>query len=240
MRLMGNDSSGEKPNTTAILVGGEAVRNSVSADPSMPKIIQGEVAVEIPGQANTTLQQYIQANTENMWIPGTSPYTSSDPSKNDAVYSNKGPDLATSSCANGDMACASGVGQQQNAPLSQQTKDAIADGASNVSRQAGVIGAGATAATAVAPPQIKPITGAIATGATVIGVGADAVEQLVRPDAGQAVTNAAGIIITTAVEQVPGGKAVSPITNELIEIWKNSGSSLSIQDWINEKWKGKK
>ncbi|MBU6369292.1 MAG: DUF637 domain-containing protein [Burkholderiales bacterium] len=52
MRLMGNDATGEKPNTTAILVGGEAVRNSLSADPSMPKTIQGEVAVEIPGQAN--------------------------------------------------------------------------------------------------------------------------------------------------------------------------------------------
>ena len=183
MRLMGNDATGEKPNTTAILVGGEAVRNSLSADPSMPKTIQGEVAVEIPGQANMALQQYIQANTKDMWIPGASPYTSSDPAKNDPVYTHQGPDLATSQCANGNMACASGVGVQQNAPLSQQTKEAIADGASNISRQAGVIGAGATAATTVVPPAIKPITGSVAIGATAIGVAADTLEQMARPDA---------------------------------------------------------
>jgi len=91
----------------------------------------------------------------------------------------------------------------------------------------------------VVPHALKPVTGAVAVGATVIGVGADAVEQVVRPDAGATVTNAAGIILQTAAEQVPGGKAVSPITNELIEIWKKSGSSLSIQDWVNEKLKGK-
>jgi hypothetical protein len=185
MRLMGNDQFKESPNTMSALVGGQAVRASVNADPGMPKAIQGEVAIEIPGQANSGLQQFIQANTKDAWIPGASPYTSSDLAKNSPVLSNRGPDLTTSKCANVDITCTSGVGAQQSAPLSQQAKEAIADGASSVSRQAGVIGAVATTATAAAPPQVKPITGSVAVGATVIGVAADAVEQMARPDAKQ-------------------------------------------------------
>ena len=55
--------------------------------------------------------------------------------------------------------------------------------------QAGVVAAGATAATQAVSPQFKPIPSAVAVGATVIGVGADVVEQVVRPDLGQTVVN---------------------------------------------------
>ena len=90
----------------------------------------------------------------------------------------------TATCANNDLACKSGVGAQQSTmpQLTQAAREAIAEGASSTSRQAGVIGAAATAATAAASPPVKPITGSVAIGATVIGVAADAVEQVVRPD----------------------------------------------------------
>ena len=240
MRLMGNKATGEKPNSAAVLVGGQAVRDSVSTDPSMPKIIQGDVALEKSGQANLPLQQYIQEQTKDMWIPGTSPYNQSDPSRNDPKTSNKAPDLPTASCANGDTSCITGIGQQQNAPLTQQAREAIADSASMLSRQAGVVAAGATAATAAVSPQFKPIAGSVAIGATAIGVAADAVEQVVKPSLSGATTNAIGTIVQTATEQIPGAKTVAPITNELIEIWKNSGSAKSFQDWMNNGLEGKK
>ena len=139
----------------------------------------------------------------------------------------------TANCANNDLACRSGVGVQQNAPLTQQTREAIADGASTLSRQAGVVAAGATAATQAVSPQFKPIPSAVAVGATVIGVGADVVEQVVRPDLGQTVVNGSGIFLQRLVESTPTGRLTLPITNEVIEMWRASRSSLSIQDWIN-------
>lgn len=148
----------------------------------------------------------------------------------------------TAVCSNSDLACKSGVGAQQSSvpQLTQAARDAIADSAATTSRQAGVVGAAATAATAAASPQVKPITAAVAVGATVIGVAADAAEQMARPNLWSTTKNAAGIIVQTAAEGLPGGKAVAPITNELIELWKNSGSSKSIQDWINIRFGGDK
>jgi filamentous hemagglutinin len=87
---------------------------------------------------------------------------------------------------------------------------------------------------------VKPVSGAVAVGATVIGVGADAVEQLVRPDIGQTGVNSAALIVQTVVEHVPNSGLVAPITNELVEAWKASGSSMKLQEWINQKFGAKK
>ncbi|PUE12944.1 hemagglutinin repeat-containing protein [Limnohabitans sp. T6-20] len=242
MRLMGNTATAELSNTTTVLTNTDAIVNSLNNDPSMPKIAQGNVVVEVPGKANPELQNWIISNTTQGadYIPGQSPYINSNAALN-------GPKLTTdvkvnaptAAVANNDVAGKSGVGVQQNAPLTQQARETIADAASDVSRQAGVIGAAATAATGAASPQIKPLTGSVAVGATVIGVAADVIEQVARPDLGVTTTNTAGTIVQTAVERIPGSKAVTPITNELIEMWKNSGSARSIQDWINERFGGK-
>lgn len=71
-------------------------------------------------------------------------------------------------------------------------------------------------------------------GATVIGIGADAVEQVMRPDTGQAVTNSTSLVLQTALEKVPMGQMLAPITNELIQAWQASGSSLTVQEWIDK------
>lgn len=134
-----------------------------------------------------------------------------------------------------DLACKSGVGVQQNKPITQQTKEAIADGASSLSRQAGVIGAAATSATAAAPLQVKPITGTVAVGATAIGMAAGTVEQLARPNTGQTVVDMGGLIIQTATERLPYGQITAPATNELLEMWRASGTLQSAEDWINER-----
>ena len=102
--------------------------------------------------------------------------------------------------------------------MTDQTRAAIADGAGSLSRQAGVTAAGATAATQTVSPPTKPITGAVAVGATVIGVGADVVEQIVRPNLGQAVVNGSGAFLQNLVESTPTGRLTLPITNEVIEM----------------------
>ena len=58
---------------------------------------------------------------------------------------------------------------------------------------------------------------AVAVGATAIGFGADVVEQFAKPNVGQTVVNLSGSGVGAAMEAIPSGKVVAPITNELIE-----------------------
>ena len=140
----------------------------------------------------------------------------------------------TANCANNDLACRSGVGVQQNAPLTQQARDAIADGASNLSRQAGVVAAGATAIGSQAGPYAKPAQ-ALAVGATVVGVGADALEQITRPNNGQTLVNS----ISTAISEQINKRLpmAAPITNEILEIGKTSPLGLTIEKKVNDSTK---
>lgn len=109
----------------------------------------------------------------------------------------------------------------------------IAGGAERLGRQAGVIGAAATAASAVPGPH-QPVTGATAVGAIAINFGATAVEQLLRPDPGKLIVDTALTVTGTLAERVPVvGPIASPITNEVLEEWKNSGTSQSLQQWLN-------
>lgn len=66
------------------------------------------------------------------------------------------------------------------------------------------------------------------TGATVIGVAADAVEQVVRPDTGQTVVNLGSSALGVAAEAIPYGKTIAPVTNEAIEVIKNSPLSTAV------------
>ena len=153
----------------------------------MPKAVDGRVVVEVPGTYNAEIQAFIIDNTKEGagYIPGVSPYSGS---RADASAPAQGLPVTNTTvrCANGDLACVSGVGAQQSSlpELTDATRNAIADGAAATSRAAGVVAAGATAAAASASPQAKPIVGA---GAAVIGGGADVVEQVVRPNVEQVI-----------------------------------------------------
>jgi filamentous hemagglutinin len=219
MRLMGNKATKQEPNTATVLIGSDAIVDSVKQDPSLPKAIDGNVAVENLGKPNAALQRYIIENTEGAlgWLPDISPYVASVPLDKPATQTT--PVNQTATCANGDTACITGIGQQQNAPLTQQTQEAIADGASRLSRQAGVVAATATTVTTLAPPQVKPVSGAVAVGATVIGVGADAVEQLVRPNAEQVFKEQLllGVPAEVLTQKFP---QFAPLINELKEAIK--------------------
>jgi hypothetical protein len=62
-------------------------------------------------------------------------------------------------------------------------------------------------------------------------VGADVVEQMARPDAGQAAINSAGGVLTEIVnKKIP---LAAPLTNEFIEVIKDSEVSKKIQEKLN-------
>lgn len=75
---------------------------------------------------------------------------------------------------------------------------------------------GATAAASTSSPQIKPIAGAVALGATVVGLGADAVEQTVRPNMQQVIQEQLllGVPAEVLSQRYP---LYAPIINEIKE-----------------------
>jgi hypothetical protein len=198
------------------------------------------VVVEVPGQANAALQSWIIGNTRDSarYIPGVSPYVASNLALNKPMTSS-GPSqntLPTARCANADLACLSGVGAQQSSTpeLTQAAREAIASTAASTSRQMGVVAAGATAVAAGSAPPLKPIAGSVAVGATAIGIAAAAVEQVVRPNAGQTVVTLGGTAIGIAIDVVPQGKLLAPITNEAMEALKNSQFGNLVRDEVNQ------
>lgn len=241
MRLMGHQALGVAPNTVEALTSPEAIAQNLLTDPNMPKIVEGSVVMERPGQANTEIQQFILLNTTDnvaTWIPGSSPY---QPSRTDvAPAPAAGPVVpsapTTASCGNMDLDCKAGLNPQQSLDLpqmSQAVRETIADGAATTSRAAGVVGAAATAAASQSGPYGRPAQ-ALATGATAVGLAADAVEQAVRPDVGKVTQTFFSNLVQYHIDQkLP---LAAPITNEVIQLWRASGTSLSIEAWANEQW----
>ncbi len=217
MRLMGNAVTGEPANSTAVQTTTEGVVKSIQSDPGMPRTAQGSSVVEVPGTPNAALQAWIVHNTTDGsgYIPGQSPYSASDPSLARPVLNTGKIDAPTAAVGNNDIAGRSGVGIQQNPPLSQQTREAIADGASNVSRVAGLVEATA-AATAAAYPQSRPFSVPLVAGAAGIGATADFVEQIARPDLNQVVKEQflLGVPAYGLMQRFP---AAAPLINEIKE-----------------------
>ncbi|WP_261528935.1 hemagglutinin repeat-containing protein [Burkholderia multivorans] len=110
-------------------------------------------------------------------------------------------------------------------------KGTTADTASMVSNTAGWISS--TAATGAAVPSpFAPTFGTIAYGATVVGIGADAVAQLINPDAGQYTYESA----VALGGQVVGDKIpiASLAINGTSEVIKNQPFSTMIGNWIGQ------
>ncbi|PZO13554.1 MAG: hypothetical protein DCF26_16720 [Burkholderiales bacterium] len=191
---------------------------------------------DIPGQVNIAERQYITGDSTNgaNYIPGQTPYVGSKADSPSQTYGLTVP-ATTARCANGDLACISGVGAQQSSlpTMSDGARNAIADGAEATSRTAGVIAAGATAVAAQGGPYGKPAQ-AIAAGATVIGAAADGINQSVRPDLGKTINDSLAMILQERIDaRVP---IAAPLTNELMEVWKRSGTSQNLQTWSNQIW----
>lgn len=220
MRLMGNSLLGVGPNTVEILIGPDAVGDNLSQDPGMPKVVDGTAVIQVPGQANFEIQQYIIGNTKEDagYIPGVSQYVMSNISLNGPTITNIPSTLPTASCANNDLACKSGVGVQQNTPLTEQAREELANASAILGRQAGVIAAVATAVGSQAGPYGKSAQ-AIAIAATAVNIGADAVEQVLRPNVKQVIRDqlVLGVPAEVLTQRFP---LLAPWINEVKESLK--------------------
>ena len=113
-------------------------------------------------------------------------------------------------------------------------RNTTADTASMVSTNAGRFSS-ATAAASAIPSPYAPGLAAAAYWSTVVGVAADAVTQIMRPDIGQSwVISGAGVVANAATEKYP---LFSPAINEATNKLNESDLSKTIQNNINSYWK---
>jgi filamentous hemagglutinin len=112
-------------------------------------------------------------------------------------------------------------------------RSTTADAAGMVSTNAGRFGA-ATATAANIPSPYSPGFAAASFTATVTGMVADVITQMMKPDVGQYwVSGSVGIAANAASEKFPG---LSPAINEAANTMNNSRTSQSTQDFINSYW----
>ncbi|MEJ7686506.1 MAG: DUF637 domain-containing protein, partial [Variovorax sp.] len=240
MRLMGNRAQGVHADTVAQW--DVATQPGYNVDSGLPtRAVPGTTQVlEVPARADWEVQQYIVANTSTgggvNGVPPWVPYTTSSGASPSVGLPTGVP---TATCAIGDYNCAAGIRNTQPAGtlVPPETRLEIAVGAERLGRQAGVVGAVATAVAATPGPH-QVAAAATAIGATAVNLGATTVEQLFRPDPGKALVDAAVTGIGIAAEHVPGiGPVLAPVTNEMLEAWKNSGTSQPFQQWWNERFR---
>ena len=139
MRLMGNLTFGVGSNKVEVMKGIDAISANLTLDPGMPKVVYGPVVMEVAGQANMAIQQFIIANTKDGagYIPDVSPYSLSNPATNLPAKTNipPAPTNVTARCANGDTKCITGVGVQQSVPMSPAQQQAAGEYFGNISTQ---------------------------------------------------------------------------------------------------------
>jgi filamentous hemagglutinin len=164
------------------------------------------------GKVDPELAAYIQANTGGV----NSPYKWVTPQP---ITNNPNAGLNTvtpnaNGCITGN--CAAGLTPDRN-PIrdSADVRNDVADGASSVSRGAGIVGSAATAAAAIPGPH-EPTAAATAVTATGVGFAADVLEQLVRPDPQKYFKEQLfiGIPANVLVEKFP---IYAPVINEVAE-----------------------
>jgi len=112
-------------------------------------------------------------------------------------------------------------------------RNTTADTAAMVSKNAGRFSAAAAAASAI-PSPYAPGYAAAAYGATVVGITADAIAQMVRPNVGQYTYEG----VLSMGSQIAGDRfpLASPVINEAAESLKGSSFSRNIHYWINQQW----
>ncbi len=110
-----------------------------------------------------------------------------------------------------------------------------ADAASMISTTAGRFGS-TTAAAASIPSSYAPLFDAATFGATVVGMAADGVSQLVQPNVGQYWQSSLTSIVSDRVSSIK--PIATPVVNEAANAFNSSGIATSIQNSINSFWSG--
>ncbi|MEX3977782.1 hypothetical protein AB4Y45_02230 [Paraburkholderia sp. EG287A] len=170
---------------------------------------------QMTAQADPRLQEYIRAN-----------YNSASPGEVPSVVQYPQMSAAGSINITGPLT----KFDQSDVNFMRNT---TADASAMVSTNAGRFSA-ATAAAAAVPSPYSPIFEAAAYVGTVVGIGADAVSQAIRPDVGQYWTNSGSAMISDRFSsRYP---LASPVINEAANAFNTSTFSQKIQDFVNASW----
>jgi Hemagglutinin repeat len=110
----------------------------------------------------------------------------------------------------------------------------VADGAAVVGRGSDVTAATSTMAAAVPGPH-QPGAATTALIATGVGFAANVVEQVARPNAASSAENAFYMAIQMGADSAL--PIAAPITNEVINAWKNSKTNLEFKEWAAIEWR---
>jgi hypothetical protein len=83
-------------------------------------------------------------------------------------------------------------------------------------------------------PGTKSTAAAVAGVSTAVGFVADIVEQAARPDVGKMAQN---FFISYAQNRIDQKlPLIAPLTNEVRNLWQQSGSGLQFETWVNQEW----
>ncbi|MEX3949948.1 hemagglutinin repeat-containing protein [Paraburkholderia sp. EG287B] len=173
------------------------------------------IVTQMTAQADPRLQEYIRAN-----------YNSASPGEVPSVV--QYPQMS----ATGSINITGPLTKFDQSDVNFM-RNTTADASAMVSTNAGRFSA-ATAAAAAVPSPYSPIFEAAAYVGTVVGIGADAVSQAIRPDVGQYWTNSGSAMISDRFSsRYP---LASPVINEAANAFNTSTFSQKIQDFVNASW----
>lgn len=211
LRIMGVSVSGTNESGASTTLIGQAPTDSGAQWISGGTAADGKpILTQVTAQADPQLQSYILANY-NSASPGGVPSQFSYQQTGSGSINITGPFTKF---------------DKSDADFMRITS---ADTASMVSNTAGWISS-AAATGAVSPSPLAPAFGEIAFGATVVGIAADGVSQLVRPNVGQyTYQGAVALAGQIAADRAP---TASLVVNGAATALNNAPYSTQIQDWI--------
>lgn len=198
--------------TTPTDMGAQWVGAPATADGKM-------VLTQKTATANLELQSYIVANADSA-APSQVPsqFSYDQPAKPDYHFTLTGP-----------------FTRLPNQTDVNYVKSTAGDLASATSTTAGWVGS-TSGALASAPSPFAPLFAQIAFGATAVGVGADAIGQMVSPNFGQyGVGGILNVVSNAASEKYP---LLGPVINGVSNTMNGSDISNKVQEMLNSYWQG--
>ena len=208
MRIMGATSNGTNESGAPTTLIGQAPTDSGAQWMSAGTTADGRpVLTQITALANPELQSYILSNYATD-VPGTVSYSPLSGSKSSTIT---GPFTKF---------------DKSDADFMRNT---TADASGMVSTNAGRVSALAAAGAALTPCSL--VCEGVAYTGTVIGIAADAVGQLARPNTGQYLFNGSTSIASNYISAA--SPVLTPAVNELVNQVNGSGAATNMQDKIN-------
>ena len=211
MRLMGNDAFGSSKNSISIIpvANTQEIVDSFKNDPTMQRSMQSGYIIELSENTNPQLQNFIIDNTRfgsfGNWIPGSSPYqASASPISSGGSSGNSR--AATAGCAYMDLSCISGVGANQNPPLTQAQKQAVGAYFGQVSTDY------QRAAALAAATGNSPFVVSFEIGAAIAGI----LEQMFNPSVGKILVDTVAVDLAAKAVSERTGIPLA-IVNEIAE-----------------------